>query len=102
VEPFVEGAAIGAETRSEQVDRSTWDLSTFHGEWKLKTLTEISQGSLRVGDLFAGATERMLIDSLRALEADGIIERTELQGAARHVEYALVHVFRKPMIDLIE
>jgi DNA-binding HxlR family transcriptional regulator len=55
-------------------------------------LWELDGGALRFGELkrrVAGASEKMLIQQLRALEQDGLVIRTVFPQVPPHVEYAL-------------
>ncbi len=91
--------------KEEEVPRVTWALSALNGKWKLKILVEMRTGPIRVSELqrtIAGATKKMLIDSLRALEADGVIERRELSGPVRHVEYGIAESLRETTCSLID
>lgn len=62
------------------------------GKWKAVILWELREGALRFGELkrrIAGASEKMLIQQLRALEQDGLVIRTVFPQVPPHVEYAL-------------
>lgn len=62
------------------------------GKWKAVILWELHDGALRFGELkrrVAGASEKMLIQQLRALEQDGLVIRTVFPKVPPHVEYAL-------------
>jgi DNA-binding HxlR family transcriptional regulator len=62
------------------------------GKWKAVILWELDGGALRFGELkrrVAGASEKMLIQQLRALEQDGLVIRTVFPQVPPHVEYAL-------------
>lgn len=62
------------------------------GKWKAVILWELRDGALRFGELkriVAGASEKMLIQQLRALERDGLIVRTVFPRVPPHVEYSL-------------
>lgn len=62
------------------------------GKWKAVLLWELSEGALRYGELkrrVPGASEKMLIQQLRALEASGLIARRSFPQVPPHVEYSL-------------
>lgn len=62
------------------------------GKWKAVILWELRGGPLRFGELkrrITGASEKMLIQQLRALETDGIVVRRMFPQVPPHVEYSL-------------
>lgn len=62
------------------------------GKWKAVILWELNDGALRFGELkrrVAGASEKMLIQQLRALEQDGLVIRNVFPQVPPHVEYSL-------------
>jgi DNA-binding HxlR family transcriptional regulator len=62
------------------------------GKWKALILWELRDGKLRFGELkrrVAGASEKMLIQQLRALERDGLLTRHVFPTVPPHVEYSL-------------
>ena len=62
------------------------------GKWKAAILWELSEASLRFGQLkrrVPGVTEKMLIQQLRELERDQIVTRTVFHEVPPRVEYAL-------------
>jgi len=62
------------------------------GKWKAVILWELRDGALRFGELkriLSGASEKMLIQQLRALERDGLVVRTMFPKVPPHVEYSL-------------
>jgi DNA-binding HxlR family transcriptional regulator len=91
--------------KEEEIPRATWALSVLNGKWKLKVLVEMRDGPVRISELqrnVAGATKKMLIDTLHALEAEGIVERKEFEAAVRHVEYGIMPSLREPTCELID
>ena len=62
------------------------------GKWKAVILWELDGGALRFGVLkrrVAGASEKMLIQQLRALEQDGLVIREDRRTMPLHVDYRL-------------
>lgn len=62
------------------------------GKWKAVILYELSTKPVRTGELrrlLAGITEKMLIQQLRELEADGLVVRTAYPEVPPRVEYSL-------------
>ena len=68
-------------------------LSVIGGKWKLKIIcTLYVDGKQRYNDLLkktAGITNTMLASSLRELEEDGIVTRTQYAQIPPRVEYSL-------------
>jgi DNA-binding HxlR family transcriptional regulator len=62
------------------------------GKWKALILWQLDQGLRRPGELrrrLPGISEKMLIQQLRALEADGIVHREVHHEVPPRVEYTL-------------
>lgn len=67
-------------------------IDVVGGKWKALILWELHEGPCRPGALrrrLPGVTEKVLIQQLRALEADGIVERTVHHEVPPRVDYAL-------------
>jgi DNA-binding HxlR family transcriptional regulator len=67
-------------------------LEVIGGKWKILILWEMNDGPLRFGELkrrVPGISEKMLIQSLRELEVDGIVHRKVFQAVPPHVEYSV-------------
>jgi DNA-binding HxlR family transcriptional regulator len=70
----------------------TFTLEKMGGRWKPLILYQLQQGVLRYGQLkksIPGITEKMLVQHLRELEADGLIVRDVKPIVPPHVEYSL-------------
>jgi DNA-binding HxlR family transcriptional regulator len=70
----------------------TFTLEKMGGRWKPLILYQLQQGVLRYGQLkksIPGITEKMLVQHLRELEADGLIVRDVKPVVPPHVEYSL-------------
>jgi DNA-binding HxlR family transcriptional regulator len=79
--------------RSEEV-RCGLDivLEVVGGKWKLLLLWELQDGARRFGELrrsMDGISEKVLIQQLRDLEADGIVHRQQYNEVPPKVEYSL-------------
>jgi DNA-binding HxlR family transcriptional regulator len=77
------------------------------GKWKLLILRDILTGSKRFGELrknLDGISQKVLTDSLRAMEQDGIITRTVYPEVPPRVEYALSELGEtmRPIIAAME
>lgn len=67
-------------------------LEVIGGKWKPLILWWLHQKTYRFADLrrqIPGISEKMLIQHLRELEADGIVERTVFSTVPPKVEYSL-------------
>jgi DNA-binding HxlR family transcriptional regulator len=67
-------------------------LVVISGKWKPLILFHLVSGKRRFGELrrlVAGVSEKMLIQQLRELQADGIIERLDFKEIPPKVEYSL-------------
>jgi|GEM_PF-5305471 len=64
----------------------------FHGKWKLQILCAMRSGPIRLGQLsrlIPRASKKVLTQSLRELEASGIVLRRDLSDVVLHIEYEL-------------
>lgn len=71
---------------------STLVLSLLADKWTIPVLHALGRGSRRTGELrreLAGVSQKMLTQTLRALEAHGMISRTVHPVVPPRVEYAL-------------
>ena len=67
-------------------------LVVVSGKWKPLILFRLLFGERRFGELrrlVAGVSEKMLIQQLRELQADGVIERADFKEIPPKVEYSL-------------
>jgi len=79
-------------------------LDGVMGKWPLLLLTHLSFGSHRFTELSGAVpdiSQRMLTKTLRRLEADGIVLRTEYKTMPPHVDYSLTELGQS-LIPLIE
>lgn len=70
----------------------TFTLYKIGGRWKPLIINQLLYGVKRYGELkkaIPAITEKMLIQTLKELEADGIITRKARPGVPPHVEYSL-------------
>lgn len=61
-------------------------------KWGVLVLVQLAHGTLRWAELrrsIEGVTEKMLAQTLRTLEADGLVHRDALPVVPPHVEYSL-------------
>jgi DNA-binding HxlR family transcriptional regulator len=75
------------------IDRVELALSVLEGRWKLLILHHLLvRAPRRFSDLeraIPAVTQKMLIQQLRALETDGVVERVVFPEVPPHVEYHL-------------
>jgi DNA-binding HxlR family transcriptional regulator len=67
-------------------------LEVVGGKWKVLILWPLSSGARRFGELrrlVTGISEKMLIQHLKEMEADGIVTRKDYKEVPPRVEYAL-------------
>lgn len=67
-------------------------LDVIGGKWKVLILWHTRQGPRRFGELkrlVPAISEKMLIQQLREMEADGIVARRDFREIPPRVEYAL-------------
>jgi DNA-binding HxlR family transcriptional regulator len=67
-------------------------LLVMGGKWKPLILFHLGHGARRFGELrrlVSGVSEKMLIQQLRELQADGIVERVDFREIPPKVEYSL-------------
>ena len=72
-------------------------LMVVGGKWKLLILFHLGPGKRRFGELrrlVSGVSEKMLIQQLRELQADGVIERMDFREIPPKVEYSLTPLGR--------
>ena len=67
-------------------------LDRIGDRWSLLLMLVIAQGAHRNGELkrrVGGISQKMLTQTLRALEANGLVDRRDFQTVPPHVEYHL-------------
>jgi DNA-binding HxlR family transcriptional regulator len=67
-------------------------LEHVTSRWGVLVIIALSEGTMRWGELrrlLAGVTEKMLSQTLRTLEADGIVAREAHPVVPPHVDYSL-------------
>ena len=76
-------------------------LSRIGGKWKLSIICSLmNDGTTRYGELrrkIKGITNTMLANSLRELEADGLVRRVQYSEVPVRVEYTATEVCRRLM-----
>jgi len=83
-------------------------LEVLHGKWKVHLLFFLARGVRRHGRLLAclpGVSKKVMTDSLRALERDGLVARKIYAEEPVRVEYSLTPLgwtMTEPLIALSE
>ncbi|MCD7783915.1 MAG: helix-turn-helix transcriptional regulator [Firmicutes bacterium] len=82
-------------------------VSLIGSKWKLLILRNLLVRPWRFNELrrdLEGISQKVLTDSLRSMEEDGIITRTVYPEVPPHVEYALSELGEsmKPILDAME
>ena len=90
--------------RSEIVSSAEAALCLVRGKWKITILANMLDGPMRLGQLrrlIPRASKKVLVQQLHELEKDGIIERTDLSGKIKHVEYAISDPLGDEVVNLL-
>lgn len=72
-------------------------LHRIGARWTIFVVTALADGPMRFTELktrIQGITPKVLAETLRALETDGLIDRIDLSDRLPHVEYALTDLGR--------
>jgi DNA-binding HxlR family transcriptional regulator len=78
-------------------------LDSLSGRWTVPILCEVRRGPVRLGQLtrlLPGASRKMIAETLRRLEAQGLLQRRDFSGKVKHVEYHLAQELR-PELELL-
>ena len=78
-------------------------LHRIGARWTVFAINALENGPMRFTELKAhirGITPKALTETLRAMEADGLLARTDLGGNPPHVEYALTELGRSLLVPL--
>jgi DNA-binding HxlR family transcriptional regulator len=79
-------------------------VDVLGGKWKLLLISYLSEAPMRYGELRRRVpfiSEKMLIQALRELEADGVIERTQFPEVPPRVSYAIAEAYTE-VVPLVE
>jgi DNA-binding HxlR family transcriptional regulator len=92
----------------ELIHRVDDALDVLHGKWKVHLLFFMARGihrHSRLLDCLAGASKKVMIDTLRALERDGLVDRRVCAEVPARVEYCLTPLgwtITAPLVALSE
>jgi len=77
----------------------------LRGKWQVHILFALRDGPVRIGQLgrlIPGASKKVLTQSLRKLEANGIVVRKDMSEIVLHVEYEFHPGVRSSIGNLID
>jgi len=86
------GARPTTHAERELIERIDDGLDLLRGKWKVHLIFLMARGvhrHCRLLDCLPGASKKMMTDTLRSLERDGLVTRTIYAEVPLRVEYAL-------------
>jgi DNA-binding HxlR family transcriptional regulator len=89
----------------EQIENA---LELLHGKWKVQLVFLMARGvhrHCRLLDCLPGASKKMMTDTLRALERDGLVNREIFAEVPLRVDYSLTPIgwtITEPLLALAE
>jgi DNA-binding HxlR family transcriptional regulator len=87
-----DGVGVTSEADLDLIERADETLDVLHGKWKVHLLVFMARGVHRHGRLFAcmpGVSKKVMTDTLRTLEHDGLVARRIFAEVPVRVEYSL-------------
>jgi DNA-binding HxlR family transcriptional regulator len=104
------GDGVGVTPGSDRdlIERADQTLGVLHGKWKVHLLVFMARGVHRHGRLLAclpGVSKKVMTDTLRTLEYDGLVARRIFAEVPVRVEYSLTPLgwtLTAPLIALSE
>jgi DNA-binding HxlR family transcriptional regulator len=99
---------ISPTTDTELIQRIDRALAVLQGKWKVHLLFSMARGvhrHARLLDSLPGTSKKVMIDTLRALERDGLVERHVFPEVPTRVEYSLTSLgwsITEPLVALAE
>lgn len=74
-------------------------------KWSVALLCSMRSGPIRIGQLsriIPGASKKVLVQSLRKLEVEGIVIRRDMSDVVLHVEYQINSQIRESIFVLLD
>jgi DNA-binding HxlR family transcriptional regulator len=102
------GSAQTSRADLDLIERVETALDVLHGKWKVQLLFLMARGVRRHGRLLAclpGVSKKVMTDTLRALERDGLVLRKIYAEVPVRVEYSLTPLgwtITEPLVALSE
>ena len=87
-----DGGGVTPESDLDLIERADQTLDVLHGKWKVHLLVLMARGVHRHGRLLAcmpGVSKKVMTDTLRTLEHDGLVARRIFAEVPVRVEYSL-------------
>lgn len=87
-----DGVGVTSEADLGLIERADETLNVLHGKWKVHLLVFMARGVHRHGRLLActpGVSKKVMTDTLRTLEHDGLVGRQIFAEVPVRVEYSL-------------
>ena len=87
-----DGDGITSESDLDVIERADQTLDVLQGKWKVHLLVFMARGVHRHGRLLAcmpGVSKKVMTDTLRTLEHDGLVARRIFAEVPVRVEYSL-------------
>jgi DNA-binding HxlR family transcriptional regulator len=90
--PVTEDARRPLRSDLDLIEHADSALEVLHGKWKVHLLCSMARGIHRHGTLLTclpGVSKKVMTDTLRALERDGLVDRRIFAEVPVRVEYSL-------------
>ena len=87
-----DGGGVTPESDLDLIERADQTLDVLQGKWKVHLLVFMARGVHRHGRLLAcmpGVSKKVMTDTLRTLEHDGLVARRIFAEVPVRVEYSL-------------
>ena len=100
-----EAASAGSETVVESKCPGAAAMRRLGGKWSLEAIAALRERALRNHELLRalpGISPKVLAQTLRDLESEGLVLRTEYEASVRHVEYSLTELGRSLNAALVD
>jgi DNA-binding HxlR family transcriptional regulator len=100
--------AAASASDAELIDRIDHALAVLQGKWKVHLLFSMARGvhrHARLLESLPGTSKKVMIDTLRALERDGLVTRNVFPEIPARVEYSLTPLgwsITEPLVVLAE
>ncbi|HEX4678652.1 MAG TPA: helix-turn-helix domain-containing protein [Gaiellaceae bacterium] len=100
--------AVTSASDTELIERIDHALAVLQGKWKVHLLFSMARGvhrHARLLESLPGTSKKVMIDTLRALERDGLVTRNVFPEVPTRVEYALTPLgwsITEPLVVLAE
>jgi DNA-binding HxlR family transcriptional regulator len=91
--------------RESRINDVNCSMQLLSGKWKVRILCLMRNGPVRLGQLgrnLPNASKKVLAQNLRELVEEGIVERRDLGGNVRHVEYDFCDSVRQCMHSILD